>query len=414
MKKIYVYRQVITLLMFGCIMNNCWSNVQGKLRSREVKEFPKRPHAFLKEKTYKELNKGQALMSKNKEDEALEVFLKLDEQTKDKPKENPQVKILLGYIYGNKGLYDKGIKAFEDALKAETLTAAQSLSVLAGLAQFHTFKKNYAKSNEVLEEYISYVKNPKYIIWILYAQNCYFMEKYLPALEAVELALEEDKTQVNEVIYQLKFTLEYSLQRYAAAIDTLSILVDHYPEKKIYWRQLMGLYLQNNNHEKGLVLAQLNEKLHYLESENEKMNLASLFYLNGIPYLAGKYAIGLTPNLKTLEFAGSAFYHAREPKLAIEAYEKAMKYDDTGKIPSLVAQLYLDLFDYKKAIEYFSLALKKGNVKNVVDILMNRAVCYQNSKNKESAKKDFERVLEIDPANVGAQKWLTFLQQEES
>lgn len=384
------------------------------IKSREIKEFPKRSHSFVSEKTYKGLMKGQQLITENKMDAAKEILEKLDASTSGKDKENPQVKIILGYIYASAGQYDKAISAYQSAYDAQTLSEAQSLAILGGLAQFYTNKKAYAKSNEILQEYMSYVKNPKYFIYVLYAQNWYFLEKYALGLEAIELGIEQamatDKSQINETMYQLKFVLEFSLQKYKAAADTLMQLVDAYPEKKSYWGQLLGVLLQAGEFSTGLVIAQLIEKLGYLESESEKLNLANLYYMNGIPYLSGKLALTLTQNLKNLELAGSAFYTARELKMAIEAYIKATKYDDTGKNLSIIGQLYLDSSEYNKAIEYFSLALKKGKLKNLEIIYMNRAVCYHELHDNLKAKADFEKVLEINPNNKTANDWLNFFE----
>ena len=98
---------------------------------------------------------------------------------------------------------------------------------------------------------------------------------------------------------------------------------------------------------------------------------------------------------------------AKEPQLALDDANAAIKsYKKDGMGYLLRGQLYAgDLKDCDSAIDDFSKALKyqKGEDKKNEQAYLLRGSCYMKLSEKDKAKKDFKKTLEINPDNKLAQ-----------
>ena len=168
--------------------------------------------------------------------------------------------------------------------------------------------------------------------------------------------------------WSLQRVLYYEKNDYKRVVTILEKLVKHYP-KWTYWKQLGGMYGEQEREMDRLVASELVYLNNQLDKESQVMGMAYMYLGQEVPYRAAviiekgiKDEI-IEPTAKNLEVLGTAWYQAKELKKALASLELASKKSDSGEIQSRIAGIYLDLGRDKEAYKASRKAAKKGSVK---------------------------------------------------
>ena len=153
-----------------------------------------------------------------------------------------------------------------------------------------------------------------------------------------------------------------------------------------------------------------------LKKHSKDQDIDRVYFRRGQVYLFGikktrraiadaKRAIKKRPLAEYYFFRGQAYFTSNKWRHALKDFDKAIEIQpesfENAENYSTIAECYLKLRDYGQAIRSYSkaLELEPDNVRCLTD----RGVIYYDLLNYRAAKKDWFRVLEIDPDSSVAQ-----------
>lgn len=203
------------------------------------------------------------------------------------------------------------------------------------------------------------------------AQIYYQLDRKDDSLRTVKLGIADAEAKgilPKERFWALEATLYFEKDDLKMVTTTLQKLVKHYPKWK-YWKQLGGMYGAQERSMDQLVAYEVAYLNGQLVKESDVVSMAYMYLGAEVPYRAAKILEKgikegiVEDNFKHLDLLGNAWYLAQNIPQALNAFEGASKYSDTGEIQYRIASTYLDLGQDKKAYKASLKAEKKGGVK---------------------------------------------------
>lgn len=303
------------------------------------------------------------------------------------------------FIYYSQENYRKTIESYENVLKQPDLPEALQIGTLYSLAQIYFVQENYRKAVEILNKWFKVAENPGANAYILLGQGYYQLKDYKNAIPAVEKAIEIARSREKEVKenwYLLLRAMYYEREDYKKTFDILRTLAHEYPKKE-YYSQLAAMYgeLKQEFNQYSTVAAMDDAKL--LNKNAELVTYAQFLMQNDRPYRA---AVILDKGLKNkiveesdrnYKLLGNAWTLAKEDKKAIPAFEAAAKLSKTGDIYASLAQSYLNVEDWDKAINAVNKAFEKGGLKRPDTANVVLGMAYFNKKRYDDSLKAFAK-----------------------
>lgn len=382
-------------------------------------ELKNRKAALTSKGTHRRLSRAHGLMAKNKLDDAIAVLNRLMEATAQRPHEKAQVMQALGFAYAQKDQFKKALEYLQGSLDLGVLPYSPTMSTLYTIAQVHVAQEQYDIGLKKINEWFALADEPSPDAYVLKATIFAQKKKSKEALALVTKAIDmTDKPKESWLSFAV--AMNYELERFKEAGRLLEKLTGLYPEKKKYWKQLAGVYLNLENNPKALATMELAEKGNYLEQDSEIMNLVSLFIYGGIPLKGAKlleksFKDGTVKKTqKNLEILGDAWAQAEEIDKALEAYAESAKYAKDGRIFAKQGRIYLEQENWKEADKYLTKGLAKGKIKNPQHVYMALGVARFNLKNFEEATKAFNDAKKAsDKVSKQAEQWIGFVKAED-
>jgi tetratricopeptide (TPR) repeat protein len=382
-------------------------------------ELQNRKATLTSEGTHRRLTRAHDLMGKGKLDDAIEVLTRLDSSTAARPHENAQVLQTLGFAYAQKEKYDLAISHFQRALDLKVLPYSPTLSTIYTMAQVMVATERYDQALKNINLWLSLADEPSADVYVLKATIFAQQNKNKEALELVTKAIAMSK-EPKESWLAFAVAMNYQLENYKESARLLEILANNYPEKKKYWKQLAGVYLNLEKNPKALATMELAHKLNYLDKGSEILNLVSLLIYGGIPLkgaaiLEQALADGkVEKSQKHYEILGDAWAQAEEMDKALVAYAQSAKMAQDGRIFAKQGRIYLEQERWDKAAEYISQGLAKGGIKNVQHVYMALGVAQFNLQKFEDARASFESAKKAsDKVASAAEQWISYVNTED-
>ncbi|MDO7636397.1 MAG: tetratricopeptide repeat protein, partial [Porticoccaceae bacterium] len=206
---------------------------------------------------------------------------------------------------------------------------------------------------------------------MLLAQIYYQLDRKKESLRFVEEAIADVESKdilPKEGWWGLQRVLYYEKGNYPKVTSILEKMVKHYP-KWTYWRQLGGMYGEQERETDRLVATEVVYLNNQLETESQVMSMAYMYLGAEVPYRAAKIIEKgmkdgiITRSAKNLEVLGTAWYQSKDLQKAVTALESASKKADTGNLQARLAGIYLDLGRDTEAYRAADRAAKKGGMK---------------------------------------------------
>ncbi len=382
-------------------------------------ELKNRSAALISKGTHRRLSRAHSLMAKDKIADAIDVLNRLMKSTENRPHEKAQVMQALGFAYAQKDDFKKALKYLQGAIDLKTLPYSPTMSTLYTIAQVHVTQENYDVALQKIEEWFSIADEPSPDAYVLKATIYAQKKRRKEALDLVTKAIDMTK-KPKESWLAFAVAMNYELERFQEAGRLLEKLVGMFPEKKKYWKQLTGVYLNLNNNEKALATMELAEKGDYLKQDSEIMNLVSLFIYGGIPLKGARLlekalADGTVKKTqKNYEILGDAWAQAEEMDKALVAYDQSSKYAKDGRIFAKQGRIYLEQENWKKADEFLTKGLAKGGIKNPQHVHMALGVARFNLDKFESATAAFINAKKASKDVMRqADQWISYVKAED-
>jgi tetratricopeptide (TPR) repeat protein len=382
-------------------------------------ELKSRKTALISKGTHRRLSRAHSLMAKNKVSDAIAVLDRLMKSTADRPHEKAQVMQAMGFAYAQKDDFNKALKFLQGSIDLGTMPYAPTLSTLYTIAQVQMGQEKYDTALKTIENWFALADEPSPEAYVLKASILAQKKKSKEALALVTKAIDMTDNP-KESWLSFAVAMNYELERYKEAGRLLEKLTGLYPEKKKYWKQLTGVYLNLEDNKKALATMELAEKGQYLEKDSEIMNLVSLFIYGGIPLkgaqlLEKSLAEGkVKKTQKNYEILGDAWVQAEEMEKAIVAYDKSTKLAKDGRIFAKQGRIYLEQENWQKADEYLTQGLAKGKIKNPQHVHMALGVARFNLKKFESATAAFINAKKASKkVTQQADQWISYVKAED-
>ncbi len=329
------------------------------------------------------------------------------------------------FIYYSQENYRKTIEAYQNVLKQPDLPEALEVGTLYSLAQIYFVQEDYRKAVEMLNEWFKVAENPGANAYILLGQGYYQLKDFKKAIPAVEKAIEITRSrekQVKENWYLLLRAMYYEHEDYNKTFEILRTLTHEYPKKE-YYSQLAAMYgeLKQEFNQYSTVAAMNDASL--LVKNSELVTYAQFLLQNERPYRA---AVILEKGLKekkveetdrNFKLLGNCWTLAKEDKKAIPAFESAAKLSETGDMYASLAQSYLNVEDWDKAISSVNSAFKKGKLKKPETAHIVLGMAYFNVKKYGDSIQQFEKAKKAagkkDKQTIKtANQWIRYVRGE--
>ena len=206
-------------------------------------------------------------------------------------------------------------------------------------------------------------------------------------------------------------------------MEILEILVRDFP-KRDYWVRLAGVYGMQEMDKEQLYSMQAAYVAGFLERETDLSNLHGLLMQEEVPYSAAVVldkAIkdgNVEKTAKNLRNLGQAWQLAQEVEKAIDAYERAGRLSEDGRIFDRLANLYLDDGQYSKCVTAANNALDKGGLRKKQNTYVFRGMCLYEQKKLTPARASFvscrneSRRVKDDGGRRMCQQWISFIDNE--
>ena len=400
-------RVVIAILLALSLSLGVTGSVSG---AEKRKRNSSRKNFVPSQQVGKKLMKIQELAETEDFAGALEILRPLSEKSRLKKFDKATVYQMMGYMLGALERYEDALAAFEVALSVDYLPDSAMQQLKYNLGQLYLGQENYDRSIELFEEWLDGAEKPDaqahFMITIAYAGK----EDWASALSHARTSVNLSTSPVENRL-RLLLAVEYQNGNIPETLEVLKTLVTLFP-KKDYYMQLAFGYSNFGEEEKALAMLELAYQLDYLNKERELTQLTQRYLYHELPWPAAKImAKGLEDGTvettsKNLELYANSLLHAREYTEAIVPLTEAADLAEEGDLYVRLAQVHLEIEDWRKARKALESAIEKGSLRDLGSAQLLLGVSNYNEKRFKSAKIAFLAAAEEEKSADSARKWL--------
>lgn len=374
----------------------------------------------MREKVYEKLSRAQEAAETQDWDKAFDALSDVEKMKDLSPSEKAQLYTAYGYTYFAQEKYAESAAAYEQVLQQEELPEALRASTLYTLGQLNFHLENYETAIGHLTSWLEVADNPGPEPYVLLGQGYYQLGQLDKAVAPVRRAIaiaEERGSKVQENWYALLRVIFYETQDYENLLDVLETLVTKYPAKE-YWLHLSSAYGEMGNTERQLASYEMAYQQGYLTKGTEIVLLAQLLLQAEVPYRAGVLLQeGLDSGLiegsaANWRLVSQAWILAQENEKAIASLSRAAELSEDGELHARIAQTYVNLGEWEKAVDAVEVALGKG-VDDPHELRLMQGMAYFEMGRYPEAKTAFEAARKFPEGRATASRWLSFVEREE-
>jgi tetratricopeptide (TPR) repeat protein len=370
---------------------------------------------IMSERTYRQLERAQTLISQQRSTEASNLLTKLLSQSKN-TYEQAMIHQNIAHMALNQDNYPKAIQHFENAVKSNILPQPVIGNMQYNLAQLHAQQGHFENALRWLEKWLKQARKitpPTHIFAAtVYARN----NHHAQAITQVKKALSKSDS-AKESWYQLLLSLYLSSQQIDPAIALLKTLVGLFPTQKTYWQQLAALLMQQEKSADALAVLEMAYQQKLFTEEAEYQHLAKFYLFRDMPYAAANLLNeGIrTQQLKTtvthLELLATAWQQAQETTKALHTLRVLTKLDpDNMEWPLKLGRLLIAEEQWEEASQTFNLCLQK-HPEQTEQISLLLGISYAYQKRFEEARNAFYKAKEYPKIQTQAETWLQHINQ---
>ena len=317
--------------------------------------------------------------------------------------------------------FDSSLRHFEKAVELNALPNSTHFSLMYQIAQLYYMNERYDEALRRLDMWLCQAPEDKIDenVYVLQASIYAQKKDYRSALSSINKAL-EIADNPKEQWYQLKLAMQFELERYPQAAETLEIMITNWPDNKTYWKQLTSIYLKLKQDSKALATMALVYRRGMLESEAEWKQLVTLYQTEEIPFKAGQVMEEgiskgvITRNAKNYEQLANVWYNAEELEKSLEAYEKAGSAASNGEIDLRRGYILVDMERWQDAKAALTSAINKGGLKEGerADAWLLKGMAGVELGEYGQAQQDLNRAMQFGKTRQAAQQYLNYMQEK--
>lgn len=288
-----------------------------------------------------------------------------------KPFDRASVLQIRGSAHVNLENYKAAIKDFEEALKLDALPAEQNTQLRFNVAQLYFQDENYSEAIRYLERWMLEVDSPGANAFYLLAAAHYYSDDYQKARGPIERALQLSEKPERRYL-ELANIIYAELNLATPRASVLNRLIQLAPGEKSFWKQLAGLYSQQEGEaaqRKAFTTLEVAYRAGLIDEATDILSLAQFYSLFNNPHrgaalLEEHMKSGLIErDVKTLELLSQLWSQAREHSKAIPVLREAASLADTGELSFRLGQVLLADEQTEAAEKALLAAVQKGGLK---------------------------------------------------
>jgi len=310
------------------------------------------------------------LLEEDENEEALEQLNRLMDRRGDsmKPFDKASVLQVRGSTYVNLEDMESAAEDFAAALELDALPEDQEDRLRFNLAQLYFVGERYEEAIRLFETWMAGDDvNVTDTAYFMLAASYYNLDDYDAALEparkAIDTADEPDR-RYYELLNILFSNLEMSTER----TRLLEEMVELWPARLGYWKQLSSLYLEQGNQFKSFNTLETAYVNGLIEDESDIVLLAQYYSTFDNPHRGAQLiekemeAGRVERDVDNLELLSQLWSQAREHDKAIPVLREAARMSDEGELSFRLGQSLLADEKNEEAEQALEMALEKGGL----------------------------------------------------
>ncbi|PXF63719.1 tetratricopeptide repeat protein [Kangiella spongicola] len=330
-------------------------------------EYPeKKVGSITSQSAFKKITAANEAYADGKHAESIALLNELIAESGDKVAVG-RGQYLLGVNYNAMERYNDAVRAFQKALNSGFLTPANAANIRMSIARVYMVQENYNEALKWMKQYFDNVIKPPASSYAAYSQMFYQTEKFRESICPAYIAIQQGYSS-KKGLYGILFGAHYKLNDLAGAEVIGEEMVELYADDKSAYNNLFAVYSRRGKQADMLALAELARMNGIWKSETNYKQLSALFSNNQTPRLAAerlKEGIeeGIVESTEdNWKRVADNYFYAKDLENAVKAYDKASGFTSSGKYDYKVAIMYQDRDNYKKAIERYKSAIRKGGL----------------------------------------------------
>lgn len=334
-----------------------------------------------------------------------------------KPYGRARIHQTLGQLDITAEKYEEALAHFEAAVAEEGLQPEEHLRTLFMVGQLQTMMERYDDAIVTLESWISQVESPApssfYTLAVTYYQAGRPEDAIAPAKKAVELSVETP----NEPWYRLLLSLYLERSEYQEALALLDDIILAYP-KKVYWTQLAAIYSQLDDMPRSLAAQQLAFGEGFVDDDRGLTRLAQMSMVEGLPHRGAEIMKKgledgtIEPTKQAYQTYSDTLLQSREWQAAAEPLSKAAELAEDGALYVRLAQVNLQIGDWRAARGALDKAFDKGGLADEGQAHILYGIAAFNDRKWNAAERAFTRAQGYEGTRETAGKWKDYLKRE--
>jgi tetratricopeptide (TPR) repeat protein len=244
-------------------------------------------------------------------------------------------------------------------------------------------------------------------------------KNYPEVLKAIETAISMSDDP-KESWYQLKLAAHYELEQYPQAGQTLEIMVQRWPDKKMYWTQLSQIYFKLKQDDKALSVMALAYRRGMLDKQADIVYLSNLYSNSDVPYKAAEILEKgirdgiVEPTKNYWASVADNWYAAEELEKSLVAFKEAGRVASDGNIDLRRGYILIDLENWAEARDAMTAALEKGglNERKTGEAYLLRGMAQFSLDQWDQASADWGRASRYEKTRASARQWMAHMEEE--
>ena len=411
-RKLFVI--ILLSVMAASLPGQVWAQSSECGKERGTKS------AALDEITWKKLNDIYEDVGEELYDSAYEKLQKMYKRAYDDYQKAVMAQALAQVEWAREN-YDSALFYFETAVELDALPDLTHFSLMYQIAQLYYMKERFDEALDKLALWMCEVPEEKitsaaYVLKAsIYAQK----QDWKMVITAIETAISMSDDP-REFWYQLKLASHFELEQFPKAAQTLEVMIQYWPDRKVYWVQLSQIYYKLKMYDEALSIMALAYRRGMLDKQSDIMYLSNLYSNNDVPFKAAEILQKgmedgfVESTTKHWTMVADAWYAAEEMENALVAYEQAGKKSDDGEIDLRRAYILVDMERWDEAVVAVEAALDKGDFseRKTGDAYVIQGMSEFNLGNYNKASTAWGRASKYPRAQKAAKQWMNHMREE--
>lgn len=232
---------------------------------------------------------------------------------------------------------DEGLNDFAEALRLGSLPDDQNERLRFNLAQLYFATERYRDSIEFFNIWLEGDVEPSHSTFFMLGAAHYNLDEFEQALTSIDRAIEL-VSEPTRRYYDLKNIILNELNRVEARTELMKEMVALWPNERSYWRQLSGLYLDQEKEMEAFGVLESAYLSGVIDSADDIIVLAQFYSTFNNPHRGAKLIEAeletgrLERSVRNLELLSQLWSQAREHRKAIPVLREAASLSETGNL----------------------------------------------------------------------------------